>query len=259
MKNLLFLSLIFFGFGLNAQTPFSTSRAIYHAKHRLPMLQSCNGKNTLHFNNTQSIFIHNNYPVENDMVEEGNMAYRIMGDFEGMSVFIDLNQNVQYSKVTGLLGLCMLLEKPDSIDWIINYQEQKKIKEFTCVKASGTFEGREYDVWFTPDIPVPFGPYKLCGLPGLILEAKSRDGKVSWEFVGYESVSTEPVKLKPPVNGKLFTWEEYVQAMINFKLQRESKSNEQFTITISDSPPGSTIEVGKYNIYERYLTTQNKQ
>ena len=173
------------------------------------------------------------------------MAYRFMGDFEGMSVFIDLNQNVQYSKVTGLLGLCMLLEKPDSIDWIINYQEQKKIKEFTCVKASGTFEGREYDVWFTPDIPVPFGPYKLCGLPGLILEAKSRDGKVSWEFVGYESVSTEPVKLKPPVNGKLFTWEEYVQAMINFKLQRESKSNEQFTITICDSPPGSTIEVGK--------------
>ncbi len=61
-------------------------------------------------------------------------------------------------------------------DDLLNYtweitSETKKIKEYTCYKATTTFRGNKYEAWFTPDIPLNVGPWKWYGLPGLIVEA----------------------------------------------------------------------------------------
>jgi GLPGLI family protein len=56
------------------------------------------------------------------------------------------------------------------ISWEL-LNETKNINSFNCQKAQGNFRGRTYTVWFTNDIPVSLGPWKLNGLPGLILEA----------------------------------------------------------------------------------------
>ena len=37
-------------------------------------------------------------------------------------------------------------------------------------KALCRFRGRDYEAWFAPDIPVPLGPWKFWGLPGLIIK-----------------------------------------------------------------------------------------
>lgn len=42
---------------------------------------------------------------------------------------------------------------------------------YDCIMATAKFKGREWIAWFTPEIPISDGPWKLCGLPGLILEA----------------------------------------------------------------------------------------
>lgn len=55
-------------------------------------------------------------------------------------------------------------------EWTI-HSDSKNISGFSCKKATTTFRGRNYEVWFTPEIPVNFGPWKLIGLPGLILLA----------------------------------------------------------------------------------------
>ncbi|TCJ17708.1 GLPGLI family protein [Flaviaesturariibacter flavus] len=40
---------------------------------------------------------------------------------------------------------------------------------YHCIRATTSFRGRNYEAWFTPQIPVSAGPHKFFGLPGLIL------------------------------------------------------------------------------------------
>lgn len=54
--------------------------------------------------------------------------------------------------------------------------EPRKIGQFICYKATTRFRGRNYTAWYTDTIPLPYGPWKLNGLPGLILEAYDDDG-----------------------------------------------------------------------------------
>lgn len=55
----------------------------------------------------------------------------------------------------------------------------KTLLGYKCKMAEAVFLGRKWQVWYTEDIPVNTGPWKLGGLPGLILEARDDSGKVS--------------------------------------------------------------------------------
>ncbi|TPN87909.1 GLPGLI family protein [Aquimarina algicola] len=74
----------------------------------------------------------------------------------------------------------LISDKIETIPWSL-YNEHKKIGEYKCQKAKASFRGREYTIWFTTDIPVSHGPWKLRGLPGLILEVTEETGK--YEFI----------------------------------------------------------------------------
>lgn len=72
-----------------------------------------------------------------------------------------------------------------TIKWEIN-EDTKSILGYDCIKATGKYHGRKWEVWFTPDIPISDGPWKLCGLPGLILYAKDKSGEFVFEAIGIE-------------------------------------------------------------------------
>jgi len=73
------------------------------------------------------------------------------------------------------------------LNWDIQ-EETKEIGGYSCQKAITTFKGRTYEVWFASDLPFPFGPWKLHGLPGLILAANDIKNEVIFEFDGFELI-----------------------------------------------------------------------
>jgi GLPGLI family protein len=48
--------------------------------------------------------------------------------------------------------------------------KKRKINNFNCEQLIHKAYGKEYDIWFTTEIPINFGPIKLNNHPGLIVE-----------------------------------------------------------------------------------------
>jgi GLPGLI family protein len=61
-----------------------------------------------------------------------------------------------------------------------------------CQKATCHFKGRDYVVWFCPDLPVHSGPWKLNGLPGVIVDAHDTRNEVLFAFDGVERTVPSP-------------------------------------------------------------------
>ena len=57
--------------------------------------------------------------------------------------------------------------------------------------AECDYHGRHWKVLFTPDIPISDGPWKLNGLPGLILKTKEDAGQYEFTAVGIENYNRD--------------------------------------------------------------------
>ncbi|MBL7727124.1 MAG: GLPGLI family protein [Dinghuibacter sp.] len=72
------------------------------------------------------------------------------------------------------------------ISWQFTH-EQKQIAGYNCSKAEGYYKGRTYYAWFTTALPYEGAPWKLQGLPGLVLEAYDTRNQVFFLFKKIES------------------------------------------------------------------------
>lgn len=79
-------------------------------------------------------------------------------------------------------------ETPEGWNWEVG-QETKEILGYECIEAKSEYHGRRWTVWFTPEIPIQNGPWKLDGLPGLIMEAASDDGMYAFSATGIQLTS----------------------------------------------------------------------
>ena len=69
----------------------------------------------------------------------------------------------------------------------------REVLGYTCQQATADFRGRHWTAWFATDIPISDGPWKLGGLPGLILEAYDEGQQHVFTAVGLERVKDEPI------------------------------------------------------------------
>lgn len=82
-------------------------------------------------------------------------------------------------------------ESMERIDWQIEDTVTETKSGYPCHRATATVLGRRWIVWYTPDIPTPAGPWKLWGLPGLIVEATEDEGLFAFSLSSLESLNPE--------------------------------------------------------------------
>lgn len=76
-------------------------------------------------------------------------------------------------------------EKQPHFKWSIS-DTLKVILGYECQKATTSFKGRDWVVWFAPEIPVNCGFWKFSGLPGLIMEVYDAEGFYHFSAEGLE-------------------------------------------------------------------------
>lgn len=104
-----------------------------------------------------------------------------------------------------------------------------------CRGARATFRGRTYYVFYAEDIPVSAGPWKLNGLPGLILHADADDGKFVFHATQVDISAHAPI-----------LWQKHPYIKVNRK-QYEKMMNQMLhdfrTAYIAHSSSNPYIEV----------------
>lgn len=97
------------------------------------------------------------------------------------------------TRVAGTRDIYTYEENIPELKWKIT-SEMSTILSYQCLKAITTFNGRIYEAWFTIAIPISNGPWKLGGLPGMIL--KVSDIQKHFTFI---CTGIEVLKVKEPI------------------------------------------------------------
>ena len=128
----------------------------------------------------------------------------IYGDFPHvrMSTYVYKNYPTGQMTITDRISLqdyCYVDSLHTQI-WTMG-DSTREVLGYTCQQATTDFRGRRWTAWFATDIPVSDGPWKLGGLPGLILEAYDEGQQHVFTAVGLERVKDELIIFNRPFRG----------------------------------------------------------
>lgn len=109
-----------------------------------------------------------------------------------LDYFFFAKENKFYTKER-ILNNYLVEEDAPKIDWKIS-KDTASFSGIHCQKATAYFKGRNWIAWFAPELPFQSGPWKLNGLPGLIIEAYDEKKEVQFQFAGMENVTEADAK-----------------------------------------------------------------
>ncbi|MFT4152747.1 GLPGLI family protein [Parafilimonas sp.] len=140
----------------------------------------------------------------------------------------------------------LITEPLAQIKWQIA-KDTRKIAGYICQKATCIFRGRNYIAWFTLAIPAGFGPWKLQGLPGLILEAY--DEKKQVNFICENVMLNKNIAIiNFPANAIKTTMAEYNRMVNAFRENPGAAFNDKgITISVDPSSTVSPRKQGRIN------------
>ena len=73
---------------------------------------------------------------------------------------------------------------------------KETVNGYECQMATTFFAGRHYKAWFTMELPVPEGPYKFSGLPGLIVKVYDKQKDYVFELQHLKNLAPKVPILK---------------------------------------------------------------
>jgi len=141
-------------------------------------------QSTLYFNSERASFIY--YEIEDGFENiggEGNPKINVvLKDTIKHMIHTIKDEDVLFEKQKNVLTKKKSYythEEIPNLNWKFT-DKTKKIGEFLCNNAVAEFRGRVYSAWFTTKIPTSFGPWKLHGLPGLIVKVTDSNNEVEF-------------------------------------------------------------------------------
>ncbi|GAB5551961.1 MAG: hypothetical protein Sapg2KO_15520 [Saprospiraceae bacterium] len=230
-----------------AQDRLFASYAYYHqfSATEEPALDSV----VLHIDLKNQTALYHNISFENRKngpakVEESDFGTVVsheisFADGKGYPLYTDYNKKAVYERKITIASnqkkAYIVEDKKAVIRWRLS-QEFKTIGQFKCQKAMGTFRGRTYIAWFDRSIPVPIGPWKLHGLPGLIIEVEDESGQVGFALTNLAFPSPYDSPIKQPNMSELISLNEYLE------IERQIAEN-YIDYMKSKLPRGARVEV----------------
>lgn len=186
-----------------------------------------------------------NFNKSECLYEEEQQLEKPKGETGGMSISVSISSGVGKKYIDAknktstvedeIFGKeFLIVENIEKPDWKL-IDETKKIGDYTCFKATLTIpvsdkQRKEYEeflkkeeiksslfkmeepidkiitAWYTPEIPVNFGPNNYWGLPGLILEINEPELIILCSKV---VLNTKGTTIKIPNNGKKVSQKEF--------------------------------------------------
>lgn len=153
----------------------------------------------------------------NNPLEFDNLA----GDKYEMNYYDGTTEKIFKNRVNGEITIIdhssdayMCVDPVASFGWKI-MDETAVVLDYTCQKATAHFRGRDYEAWFSSEIPVNDGPWKFFGLPGMILRVNDTEGLIAFECIGLQFLD-EPYTIAIPVKKYIkCSWKELQKVMKN--------------------------------------------
>ena len=169
-------------------------------------------------------------------------------------IYIRPSQNKLYFRPNNLIGNYLLSQELPVLNWKLENQK-KKIGTYICQRASCTFNGRSYIAWFTNELPFKAGPWKLQGLPGLILEAYDSTGRIKFDFVGFRPVTNGNLLESVEKQNASIAWQDFRTIVHSYESDPKAFNERRFNATITTSAPFPTL---KYNGHINYPLAEDE-
>jgi GLPGLI family protein len=159
-------------------------------------------------------------------------------DQEGQCNYIDraASQVVSRHFEVGFRKNVLITEPIPDFKWAIK-PTTKTLGKYQVQLATTSFRGRQYEAWFAPELPLPLGPWKFGGLPGLILEVYDTQRLFLFEATAIDLPATVRTPVVAPTQGlPVAGWAAYCAL---------TKAAEARMIKFAQSRPGVKMSISR--------------
>ena len=177
--------------------------------------------------------------VAKDVVRKFNEDYLGSETYFGQEV----NTSLKDDKVTVYCDMAPERYKYEQKLPLTTWEETDETADicgYQCRKAEAEYGGRKWQAWYAEEIAVPFGPWKMLGLPGLVLKATDESGTHGFEAIAFRQGNGEFAPSKIP-NQISIGHEKFIELKNEYDKDPEAATNPEGISEISVTQGGNII------------------
>ncbi len=139
---------------------------------------------------------------------EGGLHFRTIEEPPENETYVNFDEGQLIQKEDFLGRTFLITGETSTLAWRLT-DERSEFLGYLSQKATAVRDSTTIEAWFTPEIPVPAGPGRYGGLPGLILVLTLNDGQTTYVAQELSLAPLDEAVLVPPKKGKKVTREEF--------------------------------------------------